>query len=235
MKKSLADITLPQIDQLLSVYPFIRKKGNSSIVGTSSNNFSYRIIPIEEAAEFVNAGLAAIARAAGTNSTYYSNLKFDLDKTVHVGDKVPQVAGVLKALRGDISSGYLDKIETLINANLFSDFLEMAEHLLIENYKDPAAVLIGGVLEEHVRKLCVKNNIEINNTDPSGKVKPKKAEGMNTDLARDKIYGVLEQKQITAWLDLRNKAAHAKYNEYDQSQVENFLQGVRGFLIQNPV
>ena len=34
--------------------------------------------------------------------------------------------------------------------------LEMAEHLLAADYKDAAAVLGGGVLEEHLRQLCKK-------------------------------------------------------------------------------
>jgi hypothetical protein len=35
-------------------------------------------------------------------------------------------------------------------------------------------------------------------------------------------------------LDLRNKAAHWKYGEYDQKQVEVMLQGVRDFVVRNP-
>ena len=35
--------------------------------------------------------------------------------------------------------------------------------------------------------------------------------------------------QPTAWLDLRNKAAHAQYGEYNHDQVQNLLIGVREF------
>ena len=41
----------------------------------------------------------------------------------------------------------------------------------------------------------------------------------------------LIQKQITAWLDLRNNAAHGKYSEYTQEQVSLLLQGVMDFII----
>ncbi len=37
----------------------------------------------------------------------------------------------------------------------------MAEYLLKEGYKDPAAVITGSTLEEHLRKLCIKNGIDI--------------------------------------------------------------------------
>jgi len=39
---------------------------------------------------------------------------------------------------------------------------------------------------------------------------------MNADLAKVKVYGILEQKNVTAWLDLRNRAAHGKYLEFSR-------------------
>ena len=57
---------------------------------------------------------------------------------------------------------------------------QMAEYLLGEGYKDPAAVLIGGVLEQYLRKQCEKSGIEVN----SDSGKPRKADTLNSDLAR---------------------------------------------------
>ena len=52
---------------------------------------------------------------------------------------------------------------------------------------------------------------------------------MNNDLAFADVYSKLDQKNVTAWLDLRNKAAHGKYDEYNADQVRNLLVGVREF------
>jgi hypothetical protein len=54
-------------------------------------------------------------------------------------DDVEQGLGILSAARDDIEGGYLQKMETLVSAEVFSDFLDMAEHLLDNGYKDPAA------------------------------------------------------------------------------------------------
>ena len=54
-------------------------------------------------------------------------------------------AGALRALRRDYDAGYLSKFQSLVRAEVFADFLEMAEHLLEQGYKDPCAVLVGGV------------------------------------------------------------------------------------------
>ncbi len=138
-------------------------------------------------------------------------------------------AGILQALRSDYEAGYLKSVEELIHADVFSDFLDMAGYLLSEGYKDPAAVLVGGVIEEHLRKLCLKNGVPVEHGD-----KPRKADALNSDLASGGIISKLDQKNVTAWLDLRNKAAHGKYGEYSKQQVELLLQSVRDFLTRVP-
>lgn len=52
---------------------------------------------------------------------------------------------------------------------------------------------------------------------------------MNAELATEGAYNKLDQKSVTAWLDLRNKAAHAQYSEYTLEQVTTMLSGVREF------
>ena len=49
-------------------------------------------------------------------------------------------------------------------------------------------------------------------------------------LHRGGVYSKLDQKNVTAWLDLRNKAAHGKYAEYQIEQVALMLDGVRNFV-----
>jgi hypothetical protein len=137
--------------------------------------------------------------------------------------------GILRALRADYEAGRMKTIQELIHADMFADFLEMAEHLLEEGYKDPAAVMIGSVLEEHLRKLCVKCNVNIVEND-----RPKKADRLNNELSAANIYTKLDQKSITAWLDLRNKAAHGKYSEYTKEQLALMLQGVQNFMMRFP-
>jgi hypothetical protein len=112
-----------------------------------------------------------------------------------------EMEGILQALRDDYEAGYLQTVEELIHADVFADFLAMAHELLSKRYKDPAAVLAGSVLEEHLRKLAVPAGVSV---VVGGK--PKKADTVNADLVKATVYNKLEQKQVTAWLDLRNKA-----------------------------
>ena len=140
--------------------------------------------------------------------------------------------GVLKSIKDEIDNGWLFTIKGVVSAEIFADFLEMAEYLLSEQYKDPAAVMAGSVLEEHLRQLCLKNNISTENTKDE-RIIPKKADSLNSELVSAGVYSKLDQKSITGWLDLRNKAAHGKYDEYTQQQVNLMLGAVRDFIGRN--
>jgi hypothetical protein len=223
----LAKTVLPQIEELVKRFDVFEK---------SKHYNDWSGISLPDASEFITAGLNAIHRAVGVTSPLARRIEADVKECSPycLFAAVPHVGGALKALRNDIKSGYLVSVQELIHADIFSDFLEMAAHLLSEGYKDPAAVLIGGVLEEHLRKLCSKNNIATEFTSPSGDLHPKKADRMNADLAKAGVYSKLDQKGMTAWLDLRNKAAHGRYSEYSKEQVELLLHSVRDFLVRHP-
>jgi hypothetical protein len=50
---------------------------------------------------------------------------------------------VLLSLQTDLIKGRLISFPALVTAEVFSDFLDMAGHLLKQGYKDPSASLIG--------------------------------------------------------------------------------------------
>ena len=143
--------------------------------------------------------------------------------------------GVLKACHYELAGGWVFTTKGLVSAEVFSDFLSMAKHLLSENYKDPAAVVVGSVFGEHLRQLCQKNSIPIEWAKPDGSLLPLKADAMNAELAKTNVYSKLDQKNVTAWLDLRNKAAHGKYKEYTESQVDLMLRAVSEFIGRTPI
>jgi hypothetical protein len=116
----------------------------------------------------------------------------------------------------------------------FVDFSEIA-FLLDQGHKDAAAVMCGSELEKHLRKLCVSNGVDVFlPPNSAGEPQPKKAERLNADLASLNVYGKQEQKDVTAWLSLRNSAAHADYHMYNAEQVSLMVQGVREFITRYP-
>lgn len=174
---------------------------------------------------------AAIERASGTESPYSRQLQAAIAQYTgaNVAANVLIAEGIARALRTDIAAGHLRTITEIVHADLFSDYLEMASHLIDNGYKDPAAVIVGSTLESHLRQLCSKVGIT---SDVGGK--PKKAESLNSELATKGTISKLDQKNVTAWLDLRNKAAHGHYSDYSIEQVTLTLSGVRDFITRSP-
>lgn len=208
-----------RIDQLISIA--------GQVLSTKRTNDYNSYVSAEQFNEFRSASLSFLKNTFGTEHPYY------MEFNKKVNDASPYLTeegrGILKAVKNEIDGGWAFTVKGLISAEIFSNFLEMAEYLLTEGYKDPAAVMAGSVLEEHLRQLCIKNSIPIESIK-DGKPIPKKADLINSQLASANIYNKLDQKSITSWLDLRNKAAHGQYSEYTKEQVVFMLQGITNFI-----
>lgn len=215
---------IAEIDSVLAQWVNLRRK---------SKYDDHSNIPTDELVAASTLMHAAIERFAPPGSTYRENAAQAVKK---YGPDMPHtsintVAGVLTALRADYAAGRLRAVHELIHADVFGDFLDMAQYLLSENYKDPAAVIAGSVLEEHLRKLCDKNGIAT--VDPvSGAAK--KASSMNSELRKVGAYDKGGEKNVTAWLDLRNDAAHGHYGKYLAAQVALLIASVRDFMTRHP-
>lgn len=187
----------------------------------------------EDIQSLITQANALVQRIASTNSEYYKQIKTIMDRKMLEGNRLRMIAGVVAALSRDFTLGYTKSLSEMIRGDVFSDYIEMAEYLLKENYKDPAAVIAGSTLEVHLRNLC--DSYGINTTVDSTRGKnPKKATVMNSDLSKANAYDKNTQKQIEAWLGIRNSAAHGKYSEYTSETVKLFLQGLRHFIEKHP-
>ncbi len=207
---------IKQLDLLLQKHAELRK--------ASQNNDLSDMSKIQRQS-LVTRSLAAIHRISGATSTYSKEVERILDKSPALHTHTSSVLGIVHALKEDLNEGYVKTLIELVHADVFADFLDMAYHLHESGYKDAAAVITGSTLESHIKELCAKHKVEIINNG-----KPIKADKLNSDLAKAEAYSKLDQKNVTAWLDLRNKAAHGNYSEYTKDQVTLMISGVRDFI-----
>lgn len=172
-----------------------------------------------------------ITKLYGTSSQHYKNYQTTIDNKdfyiIHSNHwrHVSVIAGIIQAVQHEFRNDLINNIRRILQSDIFSDFLEMSEYLLNEGYKDAAAVIIGSVLEDSLRKLANSNGIDT--IKPNGK--PLTLEPLNIELGKAGIYDKLTQKQITSWGELRNKAAHGHYSEYQKEQVQMMLLFVQQF------
>jgi hypothetical protein len=226
----VADVNA-QLDALVQAYEDIRKEaqhddlsGGSPESGRAAHRLCVRT-------------MAASSRLLPAGTTY----RRQADQVVEAfsgrgyitnpGGLILQLFEVLRAFRDDAAAGFLAELEASINARVFSDFLDMAEHVLAEVHRTPAAVVAGFTLEEHLRKMCGAAGVALTHPDGS----PKKADLLNAELAKAGAYPTkTEGKDVTAWLGRRNDAAHGHHDRYSEEQVRLMIEGVRNFISRHP-
>lgn len=191
-------------------------------------------LPKHDRQALVMRAMASIQRIGGKESSYSKEAERLLQSMPLLHYHTSSILGVVKGLLDDITAGYTKSLVEIVHGDIFSDFLEMAEYLCESSYKDAAAVVAGSTLESHLRELCNKAGVPVDAVKGSGATAPKKADSMNSDLVAAGVYTKLDQKSVTAWLDLRNKAAHGEYAKYSQEQVALLISGVRNFIARNP-
>jgi hypothetical protein len=219
------DIFIEQLNVLIEEYKSLRPK-------SKYNDLSD--LPKSDRQSLVTRSIAAVHRISSNSSPYVADINRILAQIPELHEHTSPIIGVVQALRDDIEAGYIQSLSELIRGEIFADFLEMAQHLSDNGYKDASAVVTGSTLESHLRKLCGKNGIPGEETTADGKLRPVKADTLNSELVKANIYSKLDQKSVTAWLELRNKAAHGQYAEYTAEQVVLLISGVREFIARNP-
>jgi hypothetical protein len=206
-----------QLNRLLEKYHELRSS-------SQYNDLSDK--PKIDRQSLITSSIAAIHRISGENSTYSKEIIKIQQLNPHLHTHTSDVLGVVSSLKDDIENGYLRTLVEIIHSNVFSDFLEMSTHLNETGYKDAAAVLAGSTLENHLKQLASKNGITL----IDAKENAKKASNINIELTKADVYEKLDNKNVTAWLDLRNKAAHGNYDEYNSEQVKLFITSIKDFI-----
>ena len=214
---SLQDAALTRLDALI-------EKGNQ-VLQTSRPNPPNHIGPTRVDGSLYNEwrsqSLTLIADLLGQDHTYFRSFQEQVGSHSYTQHARAGV-GIVRALREDVANGYLVSVSNLVSAEIFTDFLEMARHLLENGYKDPAASLGGAVLEDGLRRLASNYGLKIRDREDIS--------SLNSKCAQKSIYTRLTQKKIQVWTEVRNHADHGQFTNYTASDVRTMLEGVASFL-----
>ena len=71
------------------------------------------------------------------------------------------MASIARALRDDIEAGWIVSVVGLAHADTYAGYLEMAEGLTAQYYKDAAAVIAGTSFEVHLKALSAKHGVSL--------------------------------------------------------------------------
>ncbi len=179
----------------------------------------YYKIPYAPVAGWATNVLSLFQRTFGEADLHYKEFRRVFDTFREWESEFDNCVSVFRAAKEDYKGGYLFNIVTLTKAEVLSDAIEQAKELLDKGYKDTAAVLGRISLEISLKDLCGKHGIPVSKLDQ-----------MNAELCKAAVYNMAKQKQITAWADLGNKAAHGDWTQYNQDDVVDFIDGIERFI-----
>jgi hypothetical protein len=218
LNMDLNDLT-KRIDQLILEGKSVLETKQGTVYGEWVDSERFR--------GFRSAALSFIERVYGVEHSYYKEF-YSWVASVEPND-VEQGIAILESVKKEVSGGWLFSIKGLVVSEIFTDFLGMAQYLLAQDCYRPAAVVAGSVLEEHLRQLCIKNGIGVKN-ESEGEHTPRGVGSLSANLTKAGVYGELDQKAVSMWLDLSNKAAYGKCEECSKEQVQQMLHGITEFF-----
>ncbi|MCH8042570.1 MAG: hypothetical protein IID44_02520 [Planctomycetes bacterium] len=204
---------------------------NSYQATVDSMGATYSDIPEQDFRAFTTKATAAIDRIAGEESQFFKHLP-ELKASKSISSPgynvtfLPAVVGSIVALRDAVDNGHLESLETRIRAHVHDDFLEQAKDLLDSKYHVAAMVLIGGVLEDHLQKLCTKNGLTWNGHGSISKY--------NDACHQGTVYDKPTWRRIQSIGDLRNDVAHGQGAGVKVPDVEDAYKFVGRFIADHP-
>lgn len=134
---------------------------------------------------------------------------------------VQKILGLLQSAYEEINLGLFKKIEYAVMAETFDDFLDHAFSFHKAGKKIEAAVLSSVVLEDTLKKIALKNDV-----NPKGK----SLEDIVDELAKKEVFNAVKAKRIKSENAIRNHALHAEWEEFDIKQVGEQIKSIQSLI-----
>jgi len=161
---------------------------------------------------------------AGEDSEYHKRLdELGLGNWLSA---VETARAVLISLSENYTEGWFTDLRQLAAAEVFDDFIEMAQHLCQLGYHVAAASLAGAVLEDSLRRLHLKKKV-------GALVGESSISKLNDSLHKAGVYAQPEWRQVQVWGDIRNEADHAHFEKVDATGVAQMISGIRDFIVKH--
>lgn len=208
IKMSVRASLLKRFDELI-------KRGEGLLKFSSSRDFA-------ELDAWETACLHLVDKTFGEESVYYERLSDALDIPNRQARKDHGVA-IMEGAKEEIEKGFLYKTKHFIAVDLFDSILEQAEYLLDRGFKDAAAILGRVIIENSLKDIARRRNIEFRE-----KIKLSK---LNEILWKESIYAKNVWRITQGHIDTGNYAAHGDFDKYNDQSVKNMLKWIRETLL----
>lgn len=129
---------------------------------------------------------------------------------IEIGQTIGEIAAILSRLLEDIQAGLLSSVADRARAEVFDNFLDSVKFYLNQKHLNFAGVMAGVVFEDSIRRICRKHKIEERDI---------KLDQLISELVKAEILSEVKAKRARVAANVRNKATHAQWDEFDKDDV----------------
>ncbi len=148
--------------------------------------------------------------------TGYKNLDWAIGVLNGIGEDFDRnlLTTSVSEVEYEVSCDYLDEAKAILNAQGVSDSNVMT-----------AAILTGIALERRLRRLWTEHNASSDDA-----AKNKRLGLLIDELKKANLISETKAKQLRAWADIRNHAAHGDQEQFSITDLKHMIDGAKDFL-----
>ena len=150
-----------------------------------------------------------------------ANIVVAKDWGYNIHDGVAELRALLINLLKDADAGLLVSVGDQVRAETFDDFLDHAIAYLNDDRKNEAGAIAGVVFEDSIRRVCRKHAIQ---------EKDIKLDQLISQLMAKGHISATKAKRARVAADVRTKATHAQWDEFDKPDVLATIEFTREFI-----
>jgi hypothetical protein len=198
-------------------------------------HYQFGAIPVpDELAEFNASCLGAIDRLTSRHRVYNEQALRELDRHDLGSDELASALyGLIRSLKQDIDDGWLSTVREHQHASILGNLLDLASRSLKDGQSNPAAILMGSVLETHLQLLAAKHDVPLTAESDAGNTEPSTAGQLNDGLAQV-AYGKTDHRNISLWLVLYRKATQDTHLATSAARIAGYVEELRGLISKYP-
>lgn len=207
---------LKRIEELIA-------RGNATVHSQASDDFWMRDMVSTQS--WMASAANAIQQVAPPGSFFRNELD-RLMANSNLQSGIPmsvaaKILGLLQSVNLEAQSGLLIKLEDQVVATAFDDFIDHAADYHKSGKLKEAAILASAVLEDTIKRVAIKNNL-----DPKGM----SLEPLVDELTKQGIFSPVKSKRVKSFAGVRNHALHAEWEKLDLKDVGALISGLRELL-----
>ena len=184
----------------------------------------FKEVPAQPFFTWVVSALNVVKAAFGSDSPHYQALEREVSKRTDTvsQDRLDIARGAFLAAKSDIDGGHIYDLERTVTGEVVGDFVALAKVTLAEGHHTVAAVLACAALEDALKRLAVRNQLNVDNKTMEDVINALKSVGL--------VSGP-QKALLSAMPKVRNQAMHANWDSLTPQDAGSVIGFVEQFLL----